>query len=342
MEDAQVYNHLMPIARHPLVSRVWIVRSHRSGHGDMPGCEYLPAGADCKVVRWLQMWRHCRHLAQRPEVRAFVSFNPFPYGLISALAASRTATAVHFGFVGRDWYRHMQSPWAGLLYAIARRADFFTATGKGMRAEMIERGLDADKIAVLPHSIDLDRYPVADPGQAQYACIFVGKLIERKRVDIILRAFAEVLKTHPREKLCIVGIGPMEQYLKQLTRELGIEDSVDFVGFTHRVVDFLARARIDVIASWEEGFPFSLVEGMCCGLVPVSTPVGTVRDFIRDGSNGLIFSQNDVDGLANAIKRLLDDPRQLRTMRENVLQTRDRFSYDQATAVWDPWLRSLV
>ena len=63
---------------------------------------------------------------------------------------------------------------------------------------------------------------------------------------------------------------------------------------------------------------------------------------IQEGRNGLIFPQNDVGALAAAITRLLDDPRQFRTMRENVLQTRDRFSYDEATAVWDPWLSSLV
>jgi glycosyltransferase involved in cell wall biosynthesis len=263
------------------------------------------------------MWRHCRRLAKRPEVRAFVSFNPFPYGLIAALAVRKTSVAMHFGFVGRDWYRHMHSPWSSLLYRAVRKADFFTATGQGMHDEMTERGIDGAKIAVLPHSIDLDRYPIADPGQAPYACIFVGKLIDRKRVDIILRAFAEVLKTHPQERLCIVGSGPLEESLKQLSRDLGIEGFVDFCGFTHRVADYLAKARIDVIASWEEGFPFSLVEGMCCGLVPVSTPVGTVRDFITDGSNGLIFPQNDVGALASSIRRLLDDPQQFRTMREN-------------------------
>lgn len=342
MEDSQVYHHLLPIALHPGVSRVWIVRSHEAAYGAIPGAAYRLVPAGFKPWRWWRMWRECLALARRAEVKAFVSFNPFPYGLIGSWAARRYGKQYHFGFVGTDWYTHMYGPLRRYLLGQARGAHFITATGEGMRAEMGAAGLDTSRVRALPHSVDLDHYPVADPAQADYTFIYVGKLVERKRVDVILKALARVLETVPGQRLCVVGEGPRRASLEDLAQTLGVAEHVDFVGFRRNVVDYYRRAKVDLIASTEEGFPFSLVEGICCGLVPVSTPVGTVTDFVRDGDNGIIVPVDDVAAMAEAMTRLAGDVAELGRMRQNVLGMRNDFSYAAATKVWDGWLQSLA
>ncbi|MEI6124990.1 MAG: glycosyltransferase family 4 protein [Pseudomonadota bacterium] len=339
--EALVYNYLMPLARHPLVSRLWIIRSHPCGYGDIPKSTYLLTSAEFKPVRWLQMLFQCLRLARRPEVRAFVSFNPLPYGLISSGAAGCFNTPVHFGFIGSDWYRDAQGFFGRLLRPLLKQASFYTATGDSMRSDLIRCGFDPQAVAVLPHCIDLERYPVSDPDQAAYACIFVGQLIRRKRVDLILDAFAKVLTAHPHEKLCIVGDGPLKRELIRLSETLGIRQAVDFVGYTGSVQEYFARAKIVIIASYREGLPFALIEGICCGNVPVSTPAGTITDLIKDGENGLLFPEGDTEALAACLCRLLDDRDVYSRLRTNALKLRAQFSYEGATAVWDAWFKQM-
>ncbi|OVE73730.1 hypothetical protein BVX94_03110 [bacterium B17] len=340
--DAQVYNHLMPIANHPMVSKLWIVRTRKSETGEIPNSEYVLIPDVWKPLRLLNMLKQCRRLARRREVGAFVSFNPFPYGLISSMAASRSGKPVHFGLIGSDWYRDAKSGVGGFARKRLSKGSFFTVTGKGMREEMIADGFDGDKIRVLPHSIDLDAYPLADPAKSDYAAIYVGKLIKLKRVDTIIQAFERVVAAHPDAKLCIVGRGPLEGELKSLAISLGLEKNIDFVGYQNNVQPYLSRAKVNIIASSREGFPFSLVEGICSGVIPIATPVGTIPDKIQDDENGLIFPHDDSAALASCILRLLDEPDTCKRIRENVIMMRDEFSYNAAVEIWDSWFNVLA
>ena len=341
LSDALACHYLTPVARHPAVSRLWIVRSRASGYAEIPKSAYVLTPAPARPWRWLRMWRQCLRLARRPEVRAFVSFNPIPYGLIAERAARRYGKRMHFGFIGSDWYRDVAGAWGRWTLPTFAGADFLTATGEGMRGEMIARGLEAKKIAVLPHGVDLERFIVAEPEEAGYDFVFVGQLIRRKRVDLILRAFRKVRDRHPAARLCIVGDGPKRDELEDLTLLLELSDAVDFTGYTHDVQRYLADARVIVIASYREGFPFALIEGMCCGLVPVATPVGTIADLIADGENGLLFPAGDAGALAACLECLLGGGEFYRKLRTRVLEMRHGFSYEHATEVWDPWIESL-
>lgn len=339
--DAQVYNHLVPIARHPMVSKLWIVRAGKSQTGDVSNSEYVLVPRIWKPLRWLIMLRHCLRLARRKEVAAFVSFNPFPYGLISSVAAGIGGKPIHFGLIGSDWYRDSKGLLGRLFRKFILKGSFFTVTGKSMQDELVADGFDGSRISILPHSVDLETYPVADPGKVDYTAVYVGQIIKRKNVDTIIHAFDIVVKKYPEAKLCIVGRGPLENELKSLVNMLGLEKNVDFAGYQKDVRPYLARAGMNIIASSMEGFPFSLVEGICTGVIPVTTPVGTIADEIRDGENGLIFPAGDSDSLADCILRLLDDPETSSRLRGNVIKMRDRFSYDAATAVWDGWFKGL-
>ncbi len=335
------YNHLAPIGEHSSVSRLWIVRPNIIERGQILNAEYLLVSDKLTLWRLVQMLWASLRIGRRKEVKAFISFNPFPYGLIQLPAAVLFKKPIHFGFIGTDWYRHAMGRLGWLLRPLIRRADFVTVTGSRMRRQMIDYGIEEERITILPHAIDVDNYQVNEPASVTYTCIFVGQLIERKRVDIILSAFARVVDDHPEARLCIVGEGPQSQQLQGLALDLGIENSVDFVGFQPNVQLYVVNSKIMVMASDREGLPFAMIEGMCSGLVPVTTPVGTIEDLITDGENGLLFNQGDVDGMTDSICRLLDDPALYNRLRANALQLRDDYGFAAATAVWDSWLNSL-
>jgi glycosyltransferase involved in cell wall biosynthesis len=338
---ANAYYYLMPLGMHPSVSRLWILRPSRVERGEIPGAEYVLVAQRPTLWRLAQMLWASLRLGWRKEVKAFISINPFPYGLVQLPAAVLYHKPIHFGFVGSDWYRHVRGRSGWLLRPFIRRADFVTATGPLMRRQMIDYGIKEERIAILPHAIDVDNYPINDPETAKYTCIFVGQLIQRKRVDLILQAFALVLEVNASARLCIAGDGPLAEDLVALASELGIERSVDFVGFQDDVRPYIRSSKMLVIASDMEGLPFAIIEGMSSGLVPVSTPVGTIEDLIVDDENGLFFFPGDAEGLADCICRLMDEPDLYNRLRANVLQLRDDYAFAAATTVWDGWLSGL-
>lgn len=341
LTDALAYNYLMPIAKHPLISRLWIIRPRKGDYGEIQKANYCLASSPIKIGRFFKMFCHCLRLGHRKEVRAFISFNPIPYGLIAMLAARLYGKPLHFGFIGSDWYRDVKGPLGFVLLPFLRLADFFTVTGERMRKEMIFQGFDPQTVVTLPHSIDISRFHTNSPTKKKYTFIFIGQLIQRKRVDLILQAFKQVLNKHPDVIFCIVGDGPLSDLLKNQAKKLGISRAVKFTGYTTEVQHYLKQARIAVMASEMEGFPFALVEAMCSGLVPISTPVGTIPDLIINEKNGLLVPQDDPNSLALAMSRLYIDNELYNRLRENVLLNISHFSYENATMIWDSWLRSI-
>jgi glycosyltransferase involved in cell wall biosynthesis len=339
--DSIARHHLMPIALNPQVSQLWIVRHAKIDYGEIPKARYILVSSRFKIWRFIRMIWVCLRLGRRKEVRAFVSFNPLPYGLFSFLSALLNRKAMHFGFIGSDWNLHTKGRWSKLLLPIFRRGDFITTPGRAMVQELLQHGFDEKKVVVSPHGTDLDRFPVANPHPAHYSCIFVGRLIGLKRVDLILQAWARVHQSHPHVRFCVAGDGPLKQQLLGLAEKLAIADAVDFIGHVPDIQTYLADSKIIIIASSSEGFPSSLVEGICSGLVPVCTPVGSIPEVIIDNHNGLIFPDNNHDALADCINRLLDDNQLYERLRKQVIELRPCFSHEKASFVWDKWFRSL-
>lgn len=341
LHDANVCNHVRALARHPAVGQVRVVRS-----------ALVPALTERKVVfdvvaaapkwkRFLELYRRCRALVREQAVDAVLSFNPFPYGWIAA-AATRGEVPYHLGFIGTELFGARQAAVGALLRRVLRRAAFVTVTGARMREECRRMGVPSEALAVLPHTIDLDRFSPGDASGREYAFIFMGNLIPLKRVDLIVRALAAVRGRHPAARLCVVGDGPARGDLMRLAESLGLAGAVDFVGYVDDVVPWLRRASVLVMASESEGMPFAIIEALCCGVVPVSTRVGTIDEELTDEETGLLVPPGDATALAAALGRLLDDPVLYGRLRAGGLERRAAFGDARAMAAWDPWLRQLA
>jgi len=109
-------------------------------------------------------------------------------------------------------------------------------------------------------------------------------------------------------RLVIVGSGPIQSQLERMAGELGIVDSVEFVGLQSDVPAQLHRGAIGVLPSRWEGMPNALLEAMACGLACVATRVSGSEDVIQHGTNGLLVESEDYMGMAEAILTLLQNP----------------------------------
>jgi glycosyltransferase involved in cell wall biosynthesis len=165
-------------------------------------------------------------------------------------------------------------------------------------------GLDRSRIEVLVNPAP----PLRDVPPAELdddTLVFVGRLTTQKALPDALRAVAAV----ERARLIIVGDGPERATLERLTEELGLDGRVTFEGARSRdeVLRILAGARAALLSSAWENLPHAAVEALSVGIPVVSTAVGGVPEVVRDDGNGLLVPAGDVEALAAAIRRVVED-----------------------------------
>ena len=136
---------------------------------------------------------------------------------------------------------------------------------------------------------------------------YIGRLIQQKGVDTLIRAFAEI--EMPHKELYIVGDGPERNALEQLASRLGEARRVRFLGYRQDRIALLKAFDAFVLPSSREGFPRCLLEAMAAGIPVVATDIPGCRAVVRDGDTGLLFPPGSAPGLASALRRLLADER---------------------------------
>lgn len=136
--------------------------------------------------------------------------------------------------------------------------------------------------------------------------LFVGRLIECKGLSFLLRSFAKYKESHFYAGLFIVGDGTLCEKLKRLSVELGIENSVIFLGYQGRPDIFIRNASVLVLPSKMEGFGRVLLEAMSLGVPVIGTNVGGIPDIISHEVNGLLVSYGDEPALVEALKQITE------------------------------------
>jgi len=185
----------------------------------------------------------------------------------------------------------------------------FIAISQQLKDELKTCGIPESRIDAISNFVDTLKFeiPTHDRKNAlrskfsagsQTLFLFLGRLEKRKGVDFLLRAW----KKAAPGILWIVGSGPEERALKQLSSELGLQN-VSFHGPTQTPLDFYQAADVFVFPSLKEGSPNVMLEAMSCGLPCIATRIGGIVDLMNDGSEGLLVEPGSASALAEAINR---------------------------------------
>jgi glycosyltransferase involved in cell wall biosynthesis len=138
----------------------------------------------------------------------------------------------------------------------------------------------------------------------------VARIHPEKAHDQLIRSFKIVHDRYPNTKLWISGTGWdwLEDQYKELRAQLGLEAAVEFVGFRQNLWPMLGSADMMVHASHVEGVAIAILYGMAAGLPIVASDVGSLYEVLHQGETGLRVPENDIQGFANAIVRLIENP----------------------------------
>jgi glycosyltransferase involved in cell wall biosynthesis len=181
--------------------------------------------------------------------------------------------------------------------------------------DVVYNGIDV--AAFLKRSAELEKIAFAKKETETVNCLYIGSIIDRKRVDILLRAFAIARDKFPKARLVVVGGGSLESSTKELAADLQLNDVVQFTGLmVEYPFELLKRSDILVSASESESFGLVFAEAMSFGLPVVACKVGGIPEVVADGETGLLVEANNPKAFASALLILLKD-RDLRTRMGN-------------------------
>lgn len=164
------------------------------------------------------------------------------------------------------------------------------------------------KSTILYNIIDIERlYEKLQEDKNSYAydIVYVGRLAYEKNPQRLMEVLCKVTQKDPKVKIAIVGTGELEREVKELSRSLGIEKNVEFLGFQNNPLKIMHDAKVMIMTSRWEGVPMCAIEAMALGLPIVSTPTDGLKALIEDGVNG--FLSEDDEKLAERIMSILLD-----------------------------------
>ena len=265
-------------------------------------------------------------LARGGEFSVIHAFWPLPHGLIGLAARRASGVPLVSTFFGVELtWMEKELPFLGpVLRRIVRGSDAVTAIST-YTAERLKRQVPGADPAIIPFGATVE--PRADlpaaraDADAPFELLFVGRLVERKGVHLLLEALAML----PRERrlvLRVVGDGPERARLEAQAERLGLGDRAVFHGFVTReelqarmaACDcFVLPAVVDAKGD-TEGLGVVLLEAMSYGKPTIASAAGGITDIVRDGRSGLLVPPGDARALAGAIARMMDDPARAREM----------------------------
>jgi UDP-glucuronate 4-epimerase len=232
----------------------------------------------------------------------------------------------------RTWF------WYPIYKRVFKNADFIQTISQYLANRARKYGYRG-LVKVIPNGVDLSGFNKdlsnnekenlkKDLGinENEKILITTSRLVEKNAIDDLIKA-AKYLDFP--FKLLILGRGYQEEKLKQLAKDLGLEDKVIFLGFVeyHKISQYLKIADVFIRPSLSEGLGNSFLEAMLCQVPVVATPVGGIPDFLIDEQTGLFCEVKNPESIADKIKKLINDD----NLRKNIITN----AYDMVLRDYD-------
>lgn len=270
-----------------------------------------------------------------------------PSGIVGTKIAKRWNIPHTLTIVGGDIYDPSKktSPHRFLILrkivsSVINNADAVTAISNDVKNKAIEYYDVRNSIKVLPLGFTpkifskLERKELEFDERAFYF-IATGRLVKRKGFLFLIKALA--LMKSQTSKLIIIGDGPLENSLKEASKNLGVEGRVVFAGYVgeEKKMQYLATSDCYVLSSLHEGFGIVLQEAMFCGLPIVSTDQGGQTDFLKHEKNAILVPVERSDKLAGAMDRIMQDSSLRDNMTKNNLREINNFYTESVVKLYE-------
>jgi len=266
--------------------------------------------------------------------------NKLPF--CAAAYSAAPVVAVNHHLFGASAFLQVSWPIAALVVSMERlipriyRDVTFLAVSPSSKQDLVERGVSAGKVDLLFNGIEAPSTEPKPVAERPLRVAYLGRLEPYKRVDLLLRALAQLTPRFPGLDAVVVGRGSERERLEACARELGLAERVRFTGFVSDAErdEAVGEARVCVCPSVKEGWGITVIEANALGVPVIATNAPGLRDAIRHGETGFLFAEGSpdqiVDRIARELQTLLADEAQLRRLSATARSWALRFDWDQS------------
>ncbi len=216
---------------------------------------------------------------------------------------------------------------------VFKQADAITTICEGLRQDIAKRGIDENKITVIPNAVDIEKFSYAEKAKPELqqklnlsdktVLGFIGSFYAYEGLPLLLDALPGILSGRPDVRLLLVGGGPQESLIKQKVADLGLQDKVIFTGRVphdqvqdyYNLVDIFVYPRLPMRLT-ELVTPLKPLEAMAQGRLVVASDVGGHKELISDRENGYLFQANSCQSLADTVLDLLANDSQWQSLHQ--------------------------
>ena len=193
---------------------------------------------------------------------------------------------------------------------------FFIAVSEAIKKRAIEYGVPEEKIKVSYIGTDITRFkPIGVPLlQRENRILFIGRFVEKKQPDALIKAFLKVKENIPDAELDMIGNGPLLEPCKALAKKHNL--NINFLGSlnSEQVALVLSETKVFCLPSVTaksgdaEGFGIVLLEAMASGVPCITSARGGAGEGVIDGETGICFEENDIESLSLGLIKILSNP----------------------------------
>ncbi|BAB76901.1 glycosyltransferase [Anabaena sp. FACHB-709] len=210
--------------------------------------------------------------------------------------------------------------WGEQVYQeLFQETDFFLANCEFFKDKAVALGCDADKIHVHGSGIDSNSFFFQERSYPHDGIIRIattGRLVEKKGIEYVIKAVAQVIKNYPDIEYNIIGDGELKTHFEKLIFELNLSQNVKLLGWKQQkeIVDILDKCHIFVAPSvtgkdGNQDAPVNtLKEAMAMGLPVISTRHGGIPELVTDGVSGFLVPERDAEAIAHKLTYLIEHP----------------------------------
>lgn len=287
-----------------------------------------------KVKQIFDSYKLTKKLVEKNKYQIVHCHSPIG-GVICRLAcrkARKYGTKVIYTAHGFHFYKGASKKAWMIFYPVEKFCSKYTDILITINKEDYNRAkkFKAQKIEYVPgigiHTKELQETEVDKAAKRQelglteedFVIMSTGQLSIRKNHEVIIRALAKI--NEQNVKYLIVGFGELENYLKNLAKELNIEDRIVFAGYRNDVKEILHAVDAFAFPSLQEGLPVSLMEAMAVGLPIVCSNIRGNVDLIENNINGYLYRNDDIEGFAEGINKLVNNSSDM--SRNNLMKIR--------------------
>lgn len=221
-------------------------------------------------------------------------------------------------------------------------SDAITAVSENLKEETYKSFAIHKDIQVIYNFVDVNRFnkkpinafrKVIAPHDEK-VLVHASNFRKVKRVDDVIKVFAAVRKEMPA-KLLMVGDGPERPMVEELSRKLGIDEDVKFLGKQEQMEDILAVSDMFLLPSEYESFGLAALEAMAARAVVISTNAGGLSEINIQGETGFMADVGDVEAMSSFAISLLKDEGRLAEMKEAAYKQAERFDISNIIPVYE-------